>query len=185
MASYPLQANRQASQPSTARYPSAQLANSPQSQTQKSHSMHSPEAAFISRFRSLFSKKTAWIGIGAIALSLLAVVPMRVDSESIDFSSCEKKVKPTGEISRGQMTALLALPAGANKAAVRQVVDEPYCTLPGISAAEAAVAKAEGSEAIAGAEREAYPLAFDPEAWVVVAYADGGEYLGYDFVFKP
>lgn len=32
--------------------------------------------------------------------------------------------------------------------------------------------------------REAYPLAFDPEAWVVVRYTEG-EYAGYDFVFKP
>ena len=33
-------------------------------------------------------------------------------------------------------------------------------------------------------EREAYPLAFDPEAWVVVSYVEE-KYVGYDFVFNP
>lgn len=194
MGSYPLQANRQISQHSTVNPTSKQLASQSVAQSADSaqsgrqsghHGLHSPEAAFIARYRGIFSQKTAWVGIGAIAIALLAVVPMRVDSESIDLASCEKKVKPTGEISRGQMSALLALPTGANKEAVRRVVDQPYCTLPGMSESDAADAKAEGNDAIAGAEREAYPLAFDPEAWVVVAYAGTGEYLGYDFVFKP
>lgn len=144
-----------------------------------------PEAAFLDRYKSIFSKKVAaWIGVGTIALSLLAVVPFRVGSESIDLSSCEKKIKPTGQISRGQMSALLALPMGATEEAVRRVVDEPYCTLPAISKTTA-TAKSESERAIVGAQREAYPLAFDPEAWVVIAYSDAGEYLGYDFVFKP
>ena len=190
--SHLLPANRQISQHSTVNPTARQLAGQPVGQSDDSaqaghRQLHSPEAAFIARYRGIFSQQTAWVGIGAIAIVLLAVVPMRVDSESIDLFSCDKKIKPTGEISRGQMSALLALPTGANKEAVRRVVEEPYCTLPGMSESDAAnaSANAEEHEAIAGAEREAYPLAFDPEAWVVVAYADTGEYLGYDFVFKP
>ena len=142
-------------------------------------------------WKDVFAKRAAWIGVGAIALSLLAVVPMRVDSESIDLSSCEKKIEPTGAISRGQLSALLALPAGANREAVRAVISEPYCTLPAISESAGSAKKLSEREksaeasAIAGAYRDAYPLAFDPEAWVVVAYTSAEEYAGYDFVFKP
>lgn len=153
-------------------------------QNQQAQTSQNPEAAFIAQYRGIFSKRAAWIGVGIIAFLLLAVVPNRVGSKPIDVSSCEKKVKPTGEISRGQMSALLALPAGASKTAVRQVVDEPYCTLPAI-AQSTSDENAEGNTAIAGAEREAYPLAFDPEAWVIVAYSQTGEYVGYDFVFTP
>ena len=157
---------------------------------QPSVSSRAPVVAF--KWKKVFAKRAAWIGVGAIALSLLAVVPMRVDSESIDLSSCEKKIDPTGAISRGQLSALLALPTGANREAVRTVVDEPYCTLPAISnsakgSAKRSSAKEKSAEesAIAGTYREAYPLAFDPEVWVVLAYTSGEDYAGYDFVFKP
>ncbi|MGB3766106.1 MAG: hypothetical protein WA947_06065 [Phormidesmis sp.] len=157
----------------------------PQIDAQRAPNPASPAPqTFTTRHRSITSKKAVWIGISAIALSLLTIIPARVGSESIHSSHCEKKIKPTGEISRGQMTALLALPAGAKKAAVRQVVAEPYCTLPAV-AQPAPDEQAKGNDAIAGAEREAYPLAFDPEAWVVIAYSQTGEYVGYDFVFNP
>lgn len=168
--------------------------------THQSRPIQPRKAALRSKCKRAFSNRVAWIGIGAIALSLLAVVPMRVDSESIDLSSCEQKIKPTGAISRSQMSSLLALPTGANKEAVRKVISEPYCTLPAIAGSSASGSANSSSkdskkelakrtkleeEAIAGAYREAYPLAFDPEAWVVVAYSNTEEYIGYDFVFKP
>lgn len=146
------------------------------------HSNHlqTPEAAFINRHRST-SKKAIWLVVGAIALSLLAIIPAQVGSKSIDTASCEKKVLPTGQISRGQISSLLALPTGSNKVAVRQVVGEPYCLLPAVDAETAA---ASADKILASAEREAYPLAFDPDAWVVLDYSNTGEYTGYDFVFK-
>ena len=141
------------------------------------------KAALIARYKGIFTNKATWTGISAIALSMLAVVPFSAGSESTDVSSCQQKIKPTGNISRGQLSALLALPAGASKEAVQNVTGEPYCTLPALSKADAE--KAEDISAIAGNSREAYPLAFDPDAWVVIAYTETEEYLGYDFVFKP
>jgi hypothetical protein len=80
---------------------------------------------------------------------------------------------------------LLALPKGATPEAVRQVIKEPYCTLPPVeTAAQPAAQPADQRAAQTPADtREAYPLAFDLEAWVVVNY-QAGEYIGYDFVFK-
>lgn len=144
--------------------------------------LKAPEAETVSRYRGWLSQKRVWVGgVGAIALALLSFIPGQVGSKAVDPTTCQKKIRPTGAISRGQISALLALPTGASKEAVRRVVDEPYCLLSAIAKDPNAV----GKGAIAGAEREAYPLAFDPEAWVVVTYEEGGKYVGYDFVFKP
>ena len=157
------------------------VANQPAPVSPSRTPLKTPEAKTISRFRGWLSQKRVWAGVGAIALALLSFVPGQVGSKSVDPTTCQKKIRPTGAISRGQISALLALPTGASKEAVRRVVDEPYCLLSAIAKDPNAV----GTGAIAGAEREAYPLAFDPEAWVVVTYGEGGEYVGYDFVFKP
>lgn len=126
---------------------------------------------------------------GAIALLATAIVlPTQVSSQAIPDSSCETIVKSGAEISRGQLSQLLEIPTGTKANTVRQVVDEPYCTLP-VSQSKTqaepgqAELKVEPGNAIA-TERAAYPLAFDPEAWLVLSY-EADEYLGYDFVFKP
>ncbi|MEM9089209.1 MAG: hypothetical protein AAGC93_10740 [Cyanobacteria bacterium P01_F01_bin.53] len=144
------------------------------------------------------SRKALVAGGSVATLALLAVVPARVGSQAISFSNCQEVVKSGAEISRGQITSLLSIPEGSRREAVRQVVDEPYCLLPAMTvdhkavddkAAENKASKPKESEEtfLEGnlvTEREAYPLAFDPEAWVVVRYIDD-EYAGYDFVFKP
>lgn len=86
---------------------------------------------------------------------------------------CQEIVQPDATLSRDDLTKLIAIPERDSKAAVREVVSEPYCVLPGI-------------EVRAGehAEREAYPLEFDPQTWVVLLY-EGDEYAGYAFSFKP
>lgn len=151
-------------------------------------------------FLSPHRRKVLWAG-GAIALLATAtVLPTQVSSQAIAQSNCEQVIKSGAEISRGQISQLLAVPAGASKEAVRQVVSEPYCTLPAIAAegAQTAEGKSRSRDLAESApteiateksaevtlERDAYPLAFDPEAWVVLTY-EGEAYAGYDFVFKP
>jgi hypothetical protein len=120
------------------------------------------------------SPKVLWAG--GLVVALLAIVPFRVGSEAVDHASCQAVIRSGAEISRGQISQLLAVPAGATPEAIRQVIKEPYCTLPPVEDAQTA--------SVSAAEtREAYPLAFDPEAWLVVNYK-AGEYAGYDFVFK-
>lgn len=86
---------------------------------------------------------------------------------------CQKIVQDDSVLSRDALSKLLTVPERENKAAVRDIVSEPYCTLPEI-------------EVRAGvkAQREAYPLAFDPNTWLVLLY-EGDEYAGYAFSFQP
>ncbi|MEL6814895.1 MAG: hypothetical protein AAFP03_08780 [Cyanobacteria bacterium J06598_3] len=160
-------------------------------------------------------RKVLMAGGSVATLAALVIVPTRVGSQQVALSSCQEVVQSGAEISRAQVESLLAVPEGSRREAVRQVIDVPYCLLPsrkdnakpGEQASEQAGEQASenasqnasdqpgdqagdqvGGNASASApaviEREAYPLAFDPQAWVVVRYA-GGEYAGYDFVFKP
>ncbi len=123
------------------------------------------------------SPKALWAGGSVATLALLAVVPPSETSKVMSQSSCQAIVQSSAEISRGQISRLLAVPVGSAQAAVRQVVNEPYCRLP----PGAGETDGQHTGPIA---REAYPLAFDREAWLVVNY-QAEAYVGYDFVFKP
>ena len=104
----------------------------------------------------------------------IAVVPGRVSSQAIDNAACQEVVQSGAEISRGQLSALVSISEGAAPEEVRSLISTPYCLLP-ISHTQ--------SETELLVAREAYPLAFDPEAWVVVNYTEDG-YASYDFAFK-
>ncbi len=122
-------------------------------------------------------KRKALLASGAVATLMVAVIlPDRVSSEAIAQSDCQQVIQSGAEMSRGEISALIALPLKSPKQTVYQAVSEPYCTLPTETAAE----KPEQSVT----EREAYPLAFDPEVWMVLDY-EAEKYVGYDFVFKP
>ena len=130
-------------------------------------------------------KQALWTG-GAIAcLAALVVVPTRVASQAILQSSCEQVVQPDANISRGQLTRLIEIPTGSSKSAVQQVVAQPHCTLPSqFTAAKETSQTAKTDSETTPIERHAYPLAFDSEAWVILAY-EADTYTGYDFAFKP
>lgn len=138
-------------------------------------------------------KRKALIASGAVATLMVAVIlPDQVSSEAIAQSNCQEVIQSGAEMSRGEISSLITLPVGSPKQSVRQAISEPYCTLP-VETDKAAAAKQATESSLEGdsklaesnlAEREAYPLAFDPEVWVVLNY-ESGKYTGYDFVFKP
>jgi hypothetical protein len=84
-------------------------------------------------------------------------------------AQCQGKVQAQSVISREQLGQLLTVAERDRKAKVRQILKAPYCSLPKV-------------EVRAGvkAEREAYPLAFDPQTRLVILY-EGDEYAGYAF----
>lgn len=84
-------------------------------------------------------------------------------------SSCESAIAQSATLSRQQLLALLAIPERESKEKVRQVVKDPYCQLSQIEI-RAGVA----------AERDAYPLEFDPKTTLVILY-ENDEYAGYRF----
>ena len=83
--------------------------------------------------------------------------------------SCETDIVETAKLSREQLLALLAVPERDSKARIREIVQAPYCQLSTINV-----------RAGVEAQREAYPLAFDPDVALVILY-ENDEYAGYRF----
>lgn len=109
--------------------------------------------------------------------SMLAIVGVLVDLRNVfqpppDPNVCQEVVQSQSVLSRDELSRLLSVSERDSKSAVREIVSEPYCTLPDVEIREGVTA-----------EREAYPLAFDPQTWFVVLY-EGEEYAGYSFVFQ-
>lgn len=160
-----------------------QKATAPKKRTQKKPAQQAQpqKAARKAPTPKAPTQKAIWAGGSVATLALLVILPGQVGSQSVPESDCLQVVRSGAELSRGQLSQLIALPAGSSQEAVRQVTDVPYCVLPSGSPGEAG----ESSDPIAEAgRREAYPLAFDPDTWVVLGY-EADEYVGYDFVFKP
>lgn len=107
-----------------------------------------------------------------LALAAIIVTP-NLGSTPGEAHACQAVVKSTAVLSRDQLTAVLDLAQHSPKPDVRQIINEPYCTL----------APSQDAENLA-ITQEAYPLAFDPNTWLVVRY-DDNRYLGYDFRFQP
>ena len=86
--------------------------------------------------------------------------------------SCQAIVQSNAQVSREQLARLLAIPERQAKAAVQKVLAEPYCRLPPLQLRANVVA-----------ERESYPLAFDPATHLIILY-ENDEYAGYRFRFQ-
>ncbi|MEB3314353.1 MAG: hypothetical protein VKL98_09425 [Cyanobacteriota bacterium] len=86
--------------------------------------------------------------------------------------SCQAIVHSDASVSREQLAQLLAIPERQAKAAVQKVLAKPYCRLPPLQLRANVVA-----------ERESYPLAFDPTTHLVILY-ENDEYAGYRFRFQ-
>lgn len=84
---------------------------------------------------------------------------------------CQGTINSQVSISKEQLAQLLTVPERGNKTQVRDILKDPYCQLPSLQV-RAGVA----------ADREVYPLAFDPQARLVVLY-EGDEYAGYRLSF--
>ena len=97
---------------------------------------------------------------------------LKQNHSSVSYNACQDVIQADTRLSREQLTQLLAVSERDSKERIRQIVAEPYCKLPSV-------------EIRAGvtAEREAYPLAFDPEVKLVLLY-EGDEYAGYRFSFE-
>lgn len=107
-----------------------------------------------------------------VALAGMLINPRDLLGAKAPEDLCQGAVKPKANLSRERLTQLLTVVEGDRKDKVRSIVKEPYCTL-----ATLEVRKGEKSD------REAYPLAFDPQTWLIVLY-EGNEYRGYAFSFR-
>lgn len=106
-----------------------------------------------------------------LLIDVRSMVPLGNASNS-KGEVCQGNVKSEVVLSRDQLAQLLTVPERDTKARVRDILKEPYCQLPSLEV-RAGVA----------AEREAYPLEFDPQTWLVILY-EGDEYAGYRFTYQ-
>lgn len=90
----------------------------------------------------------------------------------VNEKSCHEFVQTEAKLSREQLAELLTIPERDSKERVREVVSEPYCRLASLNL-----------RADVQAEREAYPLEFDPKTQLVILY-ENDEYAGYRFNFE-
>lgn len=113
-------------------------------------------------------------GGSMVALAALLITP-NLGKDQVQESSpftCVKLEQTQSLVSRDRLKALLETDLQAPKATVQELLKEPYCVMsPG------------KTEAGQPADREAYPLEFDPQTWLVVLY-EGDRYAGYDFRFR-
>ncbi len=89
-----------------------------------------------------------------------------------DPELCLEIVRSQAVLSRSRLSQLLTIPERDRKERVRAIVGEPYCRLPNVEVRAGTIA-----------EREAYPMEFDPKVWLIVLY-EGDEYAGYAFSFR-
>ena len=95
-----------------------------------------------------------------------------VNARAINPTLCQTVVQPNAALSRQQLIQVLTVPERSSQAKIREQLAQPYCQLPEL-------------EVRAGvhAQREAYPLAFDPQTWLVLLFEEE-EYAGYAFQFQ-
>ena len=87
-------------------------------------------------------------------------------------TECQKIVSQDVRLTKEQLLKLLVIAEGDKRDRIRQIVPSPYCTLQTLQI-----------RAGAQSQREAYPLAFDPNTWLVILY-EGDQYTGYRFAVQ-
>jgi hypothetical protein len=81
--------------------------------------------------------------------------------------ACQQVLQSQTKLSREQLARLLTVPEGDRKQKVREILKDPYCKLADLQIRVGAIA-----------QREAYPLEFDPQTWLIILY-EGDQYAGY------
>ncbi len=120
-------------------------------------------------FFSLIPKQLVAGGSALLAIALLfdAQVLPSFGGKKSSGEACQEVLQSQAKLSREQLARLLTVPEGDRKQKVRGILKDPYCKLDNL-------------EIRAGtpAQREAYPLEFDPQTWLIVLY-EGDQYAGY------
>ena len=86
--------------------------------------------------------------------------------------ACQQVVQSGAMLSKKQLVQLLAVPEGDKKQRIRDIVKQPYCQLSSLPLRAGAIA-----------QRDVYPLEFEPQTWLVVLY-EGDQYTGYRFSMR-
>jgi len=111
------------------------------------------------------------IGYLLAVLGLPLEAPQKSTTEHpLKYNSvCGEIVQPDVLVSQEQLNQLSEVPIYSPSDKVKKILKQPYCRLPALSIRTGALT-----------EREAYPMAFDQQTFLVVLY-EGKNYVGYGF----
>ena len=111
---------------------------------------------------------------GGLVLVTLGLITDLYGLPSLDSrsSNCTQIVQAKTALTREQLMQFLALPKGAKSSQILSLINAPYCKLAGVTSATGGMV-----------DRQAYPLTFDPQTWMVVKY-EGEQYVGYEFKIR-
>lgn len=123
-------------------------------------------------FRGALLRRLGAGGALLLALGLLLPSLPSFGTKKSVGEGCQEVVQERAKLSRDQLARLLTVSEGHKKQRIREIVKEPYCKLSDLQIRVGATA-----------QREAYPLEFDPQTWFVVLY-EGDQYAGYRFNFR-
>jgi hypothetical protein len=112
------------------------------------------------------------VGGGLLILMGLLIQWRGVLQSKAEIDHCQEMVQPKTVLSRQQLTQLISVTENTSQESIKAIANVPYCKLSSIKLATGAIA-----------ERDAYPLAFDPDTWLIILY-EGNQYAGYDFSFR-
>lgn len=108
----------------------------------------------------------AFVGI---AFDLRHVLPSPIADH---HEACQGTVNEQATLSRTQLAQFLTISERDSRDKVTQIVGAPHCQLQSLQV-----------RAGVTAERQVYPLAFDPQTRLVILY-EGQEYAGFRFSFQ-
>ena len=112
------------------------------------------------------------VGAALLGFGLGFSLRLQAKAASAQKHLCQTMISSQTVLSRQQLAQLLSVPERENRQAIGTIAKDPYCTLAEMEVRAGVIA-----------ERAAYPLAFDPNTWLIVLYEDE-EYVGYGFKFQ-
>ncbi len=120
--------------------------------------------------RQPFRARQVLVG-GIVLLTLGLITDLRglPSWGSRNHGTCAQIMQAKARLSREQLEQFLTVSEGVPQAQILAVIKDPYCKLEGLKTAAGTIV-----------DRHVYPLAFDPQTWVVVKY-EGQRYIGYEF----
>lgn len=107
--------------------------------------------------------------LAAIGLAIAQLEVAPPDREIDPSQFCQEIVQPKAAVTREQLATLLTIPERDKRVKVQAIAKQPYCKMPSLNIRAGAMT-----------ERDVYPLASDPQTWLIVAY-EGDSYVGYGF----
>lgn len=115
--------------------------------------------------------------IAVFLLPLVAVLMLDLRTGSLGritrrTETCQGAVNEGVVISRQQLIEFLTISERDPRTRVEEILKAPYCQLPSLEVRAKAIA-----------ERFVYPLAFEPQTWLIVLYEEN-EYAGFRFLIQ-